>query len=658
MRSRIIVSRSRAWVRRALVPALGGCLALSSCGGGGGSSGPSENGITSGGLPASSLQSIQLPWQTWEPGTPTTPPSTTGTTYYVSTTGSDSNNGLSPQTAFATPQKAASVVQAGDTVLIAAGTYRSTIKMTNYASGTAGKPITFGSDGSGPVIIDGSTPVNGWTQVNGSVWRATASFTPVAVVVNQVPLSQVGSASAVTPGSNAWSLSGNTITADFGNSSPGQSDIVVPSNDGSQQVVFFFNNDYLVFNGLTVRGSGAAGIWGYGSHITVQNCLLEFNAKAGLNFMANALNANTDNQALYNFVYQNVLLNWPRGNNQFAQDGGGWSGGLGFTDSLNGVARGNVVFDNGGEGIISYGSNSGGPATGGTLFEQNVAFDNWSVNMYFDNQPNDTARQNILFDHPIQEAQLFYPSSSGNWSSGPPQKYTVCLMLADEYNSSTNGSANLANTQVYDNLMAGCRIGINEYAEGSPTQSQHSLKNTLIANNTIILPPTTPAGTFTAGIHLLDNTGTADSGTVIANNLVYGFDNTEPVVQLDGPLSHYSGVTWSKNLYFNPGWSSPFYVNSASGSGTYLSFGTWNSDISTLNGSSDAGFADPLLVGVGQFQSAPSVYYDTGLSAYDYRNAIPASTSPAIGVGASQSYTTNLEGSAFVNSSGWNAGAF
>ena len=649
MSPRIMVARSSAWARMGFLLSLGICLALSACGGGGAGSASGQSGSSSGGLPASSFQSIQLPWHTWQPGTPTTPPSSTGVTYYVSTSGSNSNSGLSPQTAFATPQKAASVVQAGDTVLIAAGTYHGTLIMTNYASGSAGKPITFGSDGSGPVIIDGSTPVTGWTQVNGSVWRATASFTPVAVVVNQVPLSQVSSASAVTPGSNAWYLSGKTITADFGNSTPSQSDIVVPSNDGAQQVVFFYNNDYLVFNGLTVRGSGAAGIWGYGSNITVENCILEFNAKAGLNFMASpGINAN--NQALYNFVYQNVLLNWPRGNNQFAQDGGGWSGGLAFTDSLNGVARGNVVFDNGGEGIISYGSGSGA-TTGGTLFEQNLAFDNWSVNMYFDNQPNDVARQNILFDHPISESQLFYPSTSSNWKNGPPQKYTVCLMLADEYNSSSNGSANLANTQVYDNLMAGCRIGINEYAEGTPTQSQHSLKNTLIANNTIILPPTTPVGTFTAGIHLLANT-TADSGTVIANNLVYAFDNTEPVVQIDGTVP-VAGISFRKNLYFNPGWTMPFSVD-AGGAGSTLAYSAWNSAV----GGQEAGFTDPQLTGVTQFQAAAGTYYDTGLSAYDYRNAIPLTGSPVIGVGATQTYTTNLEGSAFFNSSGWNAGAF
>ena len=647
--SSLLLTHSRhAAALRSMLVALGASLALSACGGGGAGGSSSVGG--GGGLPATTFQSIPLPWHTWSPQTPATPQSSTGTTYYVSTSGSNSNNGLTPQTAFATPQKAASVVQAGDTVLIAAGIYHSTIDMTNYASGTAAKPITFGSDGSGPVIIDGSTPVTGWTQVSGSVWQATASFTPVALVVNQVPLRQVTSLSSVTSGSGNWFLSGKTITADFGNSTPGNSDIVVPNNNGSQQVVFFYNNNYLVFNGLTVRGSGAAGIWGYGSHITVSNCVLEFNAKAGLNFMANP-GPNQDNQALYNLVYQNVLLNWPRGNNSFAQDGGGWSGGLAFTFSLNGVARGNIVYDNGGEGIISYGS---GPSvtTGGTLFEQNLSFDNWSVNMYFDNQPNDVARQNILFDHPLSPDQLYYPETSSQWQTGAPGKYTVCLMLADEYNSSDNGSANLANTQVYDNLMAGCRIGINEYSEGN-LKTAHGLKNTLIANNTIILPPTTPYGTFTAGIHLQDNGG-ANSNSVIANNVVYGFDSTEPVIELDGPAPD-AGVTFRNNVYYNPQLANAFFVNAlGSGGGSYINFASWNSAV----GGGETGFFDPQLAGAGQFQAAPTTFYDTGLSAYDYRNAIPGGGSKVIGAGASQAYNYNLAGTAFTGTGGWNIGAF
>ncbi len=45
------------------------------------------------------------------------------TTYYVSENGNNSNNGLTPQTAFATLQYAADLVSAGDSVLVLQGNY-------------------------------------------------------------------------------------------------------------------------------------------------------------------------------------------------------------------------------------------------------------------------------------------------------------------------------------------------------------------------------------------------------------------------------------------------------------------------------------------------------------------------------------------------------
>ena len=593
--------------------------------------------------------SMHLPWQVWQPTTPTTLPSRTGKTYYVSSTGSNNNNGLSLATAFATPQQAANVAQAGDTVLIAAGTYHGTLYPK--ASGTASAPITFGSLGDGPVIIDGSTPVTGWTSVGGSVYTANPSFTPVAVVVNNVPLKQVTSASAVTSGSGRWYWSGSAITADFGSATPAGADIVVPSNNGSESTIGWYNLNHLVFNGLTARGAGAGGIEGYGSNVTVSNCVSEFNAKAGISFMALQGNANAGNQALYNRVYQNVLLNWPRGNNGYANGGGGWSGGLVFSYALNGVARGNVVYDNGGEGIISFGQYGGTPATGGTLFEQNVAFDNWSMNMYISGQPNGVARENILFDHPMDPSTLMYPPSSTQWSSGTPLKYSVCFSMSDEYEPSTNGVPVPINTQVYDNLMAGCRVGMYEYAEGSPTVALHTLNDALVANNTIILPPTTPAGTFTAGIYLRNNQ-TPDTNTVVANNLIYAFDSTEPVVMLQG-AAPVPGVTFTNNVYYNAGTPAAFATNAS----TWLTFQQWQAAGEDKTGS----FQDPQLAGVNQFQASATTPYNTGLSPYDPTNAVPIAGSPVIGAGIPLSqFSVNLNAAPFVgsSSSSRNAGAF
>jgi hypothetical protein len=41
------------------------------------------------------------------------------------------------------------------------------------------------------VVLDGSARVTDWRRVAGTVWRAQAAFTPIAVVVNDTPLRQV-----------------------------------------------------------------------------------------------------------------------------------------------------------------------------------------------------------------------------------------------------------------------------------------------------------------------------------------------------------------------------------------------------------------------------------------------------------------------------------
>ncbi|MEH2065372.1 MAG: choice-of-anchor D domain-containing protein [Nostoc sp.] len=87
------------------------------------------------------------------------------TTYYVSETGNDKNNGLQQGSAFQTLQQAGDLVKAGDTVYVMNGTYTSIyahILSIANKQGTADAPITF-------MALPGQTPV---LQAKGNNWNA------------------------------------------------------------------------------------------------------------------------------------------------------------------------------------------------------------------------------------------------------------------------------------------------------------------------------------------------------------------------------------------------------------------------------------------------------------------------------------------------------
>jgi Ca2+-binding RTX toxin-like protein len=88
---------------------------------------------------------------------PTANATTAGHTYYVATTGSDSNSGSSSQP-FLTLQKAADIVKPGDTVIVRDGVYSgasgSELLVITH-SGTADAPITFRAEHKGGAQLDG-----------------------------------------------------------------------------------------------------------------------------------------------------------------------------------------------------------------------------------------------------------------------------------------------------------------------------------------------------------------------------------------------------------------------------------------------------------------------------------------------------------------------
>ncbi len=92
-----------------------------------------------------------------------------GSTYYVSTSGNDSNTGLSPDKPFKTIGKVNGLaLQPGDSVLFRCGdTWRGEmLRITR--SGVAGSPITYGSfpewDCANKPVISGAQPIGEWTS--------------------------------------------------------------------------------------------------------------------------------------------------------------------------------------------------------------------------------------------------------------------------------------------------------------------------------------------------------------------------------------------------------------------------------------------------------------------------------------------------------------
>src|SRR6478735_2141780 len=79
-------------------------------------------------------------------------------TIYVSTTGSDSNSGASGSPVKSI-SKAAQLAQAGDTVLVGAGTYSGTVNISK--NGTASAPIAVKAADGAKVVIDGSQTASG-----------------------------------------------------------------------------------------------------------------------------------------------------------------------------------------------------------------------------------------------------------------------------------------------------------------------------------------------------------------------------------------------------------------------------------------------------------------------------------------------------------------
>ncbi len=98
------------------------------------------------------------------------------TNYYISNSGSNSNNGLTPGTAFLTIQNATNIVVAGDCVLVANGNYAG-FNHQSLNSGTSGSPIVYKALGNNVNITTKSSHVYNGINVENNNYIQIIGFT-------------------------------------------------------------------------------------------------------------------------------------------------------------------------------------------------------------------------------------------------------------------------------------------------------------------------------------------------------------------------------------------------------------------------------------------------------------------------------------------------
>jgi hypothetical protein len=187
-----------------------------------------------------------------------------GSTYYVSPDGSDTAAGTEGAS-FRTIQRAASLVDAGDTVVVRAGTYAGFQLGWDFPqSGTASQPITFQADpgaviqsrngetsdginleGSSYVVIDGFTVDNASGNIDRACIRTVSGRN---VIVRNNDVSNCGTWGIFTSHSDYVRLEGNKTS--FNNSEPSDNHGIYVSNSTVDPVIV----------GNEIRGNRGAGL--------------------------------------------------------------------------------------------------------------------------------------------------------------------------------------------------------------------------------------------------------------------------------------------------------------------------------------------------------------------------------------------------------------
>lgn len=480
-------------------------------------------------------------------------------TFYIDgTNGNDLWNGLSPEyTAgtngpFKTINKAldrySNRMKGGNVFKIKAGTYYERITVANVTGNVSEDTrLVLGSYGNGEVIIDASdTNKLIWTKNadNPLIYEAnysgvklgnTGQAVPQAVVLNNNyrngrPVDSISEIDSY--GKWFYYPALTRIYIHTNGEDPVTHNILVVKKDSNtvETGIYISSESFITVAGLTIRGAGSYGVWAYGQsqNVKIENNNIVFSGKGAVKI------EDAYGEIIKNNIHGNILLNWPRGTTW--DTSGGWPPAL-FSGKDSPVIRGNIVDNNGGEGIII-----GSKASGG-LIEDNKVFDNWSVNIYLDHHSNALIKNNLVYCTGPVATDAMDIEKIPSWTT--VKKIYRRLRPDGIITADEDADPTTSNISIYNNIVNSCATGFSHYAEIAGS----GIKNFSIFNNTIIVPPKDISETSWSGITIPYNSG-YNSGTAVKNNIIYGTGSDTALIWIKGGINE-KGVLFDNNLYYN-----------------------------------------------------------------------------------------------------------
>jgi PKD repeat protein len=324
--------------------------------------------------------------------------------YYVDAAGgSDSNDGLSPATAWKTISKVnRSSFNPGDKIFFKRNLeWRE--QLTIPSSGAYGSPITFSAYGNGDApVINGADLLSGWTQYNSTVWQVNFSSNPNVVFFDGRKGNKKNSISNLNS-ENDWYWNSNILFV-YSSSNPNTYYKNPGIEAGARNLcIRLSNNDFIIIDGLHVTKSNMDGISEYSSSnrttVTIKNCECSYHHRIGIRYSVRG-SATVNNLSINN--NESHHNNYDSGNDIFTSgiyiSGGpktvidpqvfnnythhNLGDGIRVSGCLNGDVYGNISIHDGHSKTYTSSAWMIGGASKDVLFYQNYAFDPGGEGMF------------------------------------------------------------------------------------------------------------------------------------------------------------------------------------------------------------------------------------------------------------------------------------